>query len=327
MTVKNSITAIGLALTAGMFAIAQAQDGEDKDFNISGLTDPRDGYPDISPDGQYVAFQSNRSGAWQLWLVKADGTGLRRLTHSGANDVTPVWSPDGAKIMFASDRAGGASRDFDPAETFDARDIYVMDVAGGFENAETTVTRIIENDADDMHPEWADGGTKVVFNRVYKTEDGADILIANIDGSNETMVETERGWNTYAAMTPDAKRLVYRGTVEETRDGESVQNSDVFSSRIDGSDRNRLTDDPAFDGWPAISPDGGTIAFASSRSGEANHIYLMPVGGGGPRQITFGDKFHYTQPAWSADGTKLAAFRWQADGAGEIGHIVMIKLE
>lgn len=318
-----------LFTAAGFFALAvnptSAQEADQS--NIAGLTDPRDGYPDISPDGEHVVFQSNRSGTWQLWLVKTDGTGLKRLTHSGANDVTPVWSPDGTKIMFASDRAGGAARDFDPAETFDARDVYIMDVSEGFDDAEATATRIIENDADDMHPEWADGGRKVVFNRVYETEDGADILIVNIDGNDETMVETERGWNTYAAMTPDAKRLVYRGTVEETRDGETVQNSEVFSARSDGSDRMRLTNHPAFDGWPTISPDGKTIAFASSRSGEAYHIYLMPIGGGKPRQITFGDAFHYTQPAWSADGTKLAAFRWKEDEAGEIGHIVMLSLE
>lgn len=318
-----------LFTAAGFFALAvnptSAQEADQS--NIAGLTDPRDGYPDISPDGEHVVFQSNRSGTWQLWLVKTDGTGLKRLTHSGANDVTPVWSPDGTKIMFASDRAGGAARDFDPAETFDARDVYIMDVSEGFDDAEATATRIIENDADDMHPEWADGGRKVVFNRVYETEDGADILIVNIDGNDETMVETERGWNTYAAMTPDAKRLVYRGTVEETRDGETVQNSEVFSARSDGSDRMRLTNHPAFDGWPTISPDGKTIAFASSRSGEAYHIYLMPIGGGKPRQITFGDAFHYTQPAWSADGTKLAAFRWKEDEAGEIGHMVLIEIE
>lgn len=323
MSPKLLFAAASFAAIAGNSTFAQ----ETGQSNITALTDPRDGYPDISPDGEHVVFQSNRSGTWQLWLVKADGIGLRRLTHSGATDVTPVWSPDGAKIMFASDRGGGAARYFDPAETFNARDVYVMDVSGGFENAEATTVRIVESAADDMHPEWADGGDKVVFNRVYETEDGADILIADIDGSEETIVQTERGWNTYAAMTPDGTRLVYRGTTEEIRDGETVHNSDIFSSRVDGSDRKRLTDDPAFDGWPAISPDGETIAFASSRSGEAYHIYLMPVSGGEPRQITFESKFHYTQPAWSADGKTLAAFRWQEDEAAEIGHVVMIELK
>lgn len=58
-----------------------------------------------------------------------------------------------------------------------------------------------------------------------------------------------------------------------------------------------------------------------------NHIYLMPADGGVPRQVTLGSKFHYTQPVWSADGTELAAFRWQEDENGEIGDIVLLDLE
>lgn len=319
--------AICLTFVPWLCGDAHAQETQRVIPHVTGVTSPRDGYPDIAPDGEYIVFQSNRSGTWQLWIVKPDGAELQRLTRSGANDVTPVWSPDGRNIMFASDRSGGARRDFDPAESFDARDIYVMDVSGGFEKAEQTVTRIIADEADDMHPEWADAGRKVVFNRVYDTGDGADILIAGIDGSNVRVLDTDSGWNTYAAMTPDGKHLVYRGIVDEMHDGTAPENSDIFSAHPDGSNRARLTDDPSFDGWPAVSPDGKIIAFASSRSGEAYHIYLMPVSGGEPRQVTFGSQFNYTQPAWSADGTKLAAFRWNGDEAGEIGHIVLIELE
>lgn len=295
--------------------------------DVTGVTDPRDGYPDISPDGQRIVFQSNRSGTWQLWLVDIDGSGLQRLTHTGANDVTPVWSPDGTRIMFASDRTGGAHRGFDPAESFDARDIYVMDVSGGPGEAEATVRRIVGTRADEMHPEWANAGRSVVFNRVNDSQDGADIVITDIDGERETVVDTLAGWNTYAALAPDDGRLVYRGTTEETLDGETVQNSDVFSSRVDGSNRKRLTESAAFDGWPAISPDGKTIAFASNRSGDAFHIYLMPIDGGEMLQVTSGSRFHYTQPAWSPDGRRLAAFRWQADGIGEVGHVVLLDVD
>lgn len=89
---------------------------------VTGVTELRDGYPDISPDGVRIVFQSNRTGTWQLWIVNIDGTGLLRLTHTGANDTSPVWSPDGTEIMFASDRAGGESRDLDPSESYSVRD-------------------------------------------------------------------------------------------------------------------------------------------------------------------------------------------------------------
>ncbi|HEX6259316.1 MAG TPA: hypothetical protein VFZ51_01595, partial [Woeseiaceae bacterium] len=105
-----------------------------------------------------------------------------------------------------------------------------------------------------------------------------------------------------------------------------VQNSDLYIAMRDGSKRVRLTSDPAFDGWPAISPNGEEIAFASNREESGVfHLYVMALDGSNVRQITKGT-YHYTQPAWSADGTRLAAFRWLEDDAGEIGHIVMIDL-
>ena len=51
----------------------------------------------------------------------------------------------------------------------------------------------------------------------------------------------------------------------------------------------------------------------------------MPVAGGAPRQVTTGE-FNHTQPAWSPDGRRLAAYRWAQDRGGEIGHIVWIDL-
>ena len=133
-------------------------------------------------------------------MVNTDGTGLTRLTDSAANDTTPVWSPDGAKVLFASDRAGGAPREFDTAESYDARDVFNMDVSAGLAGAEDTVARLIENPADDMHPEWADGGRTIVLNRVYETGDGADIVVTDSDGRNERIVGTRRGWSRRTAI-------------------------------------------------------------------------------------------------------------------------------
>jgi len=62
--------------------------------------------PEASPDGQQVVFMSHRDGNWELYLVRLDGSGLRRLTHHPANDGLPAWSPDGRYLAFISDRSG-----------------------------------------------------------------------------------------------------------------------------------------------------------------------------------------------------------------------------
>ena len=63
--------------------------------------------PAGSPNGQSVAFMSQRDGNWEVYRVNLDGTGLARLTNNGANDGLPAWSPDGSSIAFASNRDGG----------------------------------------------------------------------------------------------------------------------------------------------------------------------------------------------------------------------------
>jgi serine/threonine protein kinase len=62
--------------------------------------------PEASPDGQRVAFMSQRDGNWEVYVVNLDGTGLQRLTRNPTNDGLPTWSPDGRHIAFVSDRDG-----------------------------------------------------------------------------------------------------------------------------------------------------------------------------------------------------------------------------
>jgi Tol biopolymer transport system component len=65
-----------------------------------------DSNPAWSPDGTKIAFQSDRSGNRQVWVMNADGTGLVNLTNRSGDDNSPAWWPDGTKIAFASDRGG-----------------------------------------------------------------------------------------------------------------------------------------------------------------------------------------------------------------------------
>jgi Tol biopolymer transport system component len=62
--------------------------------------------PVWSPDDKRIAFCSTRTGKYEIWVINADGSGLQQLTHApGAQLISPVWSPDGARL--ACGRIGG----------------------------------------------------------------------------------------------------------------------------------------------------------------------------------------------------------------------------
>lgn len=92
--------------------------------------------PSLSPDGERIAFVSNRDGNYEIYVMDADGKNLQRVTRDSGTDIDPVWSPDGQWLAFASDRDG----DFE---------IYIVQVDG------SGLRQLTENDADDLKPAWS----------------------------------------------------------------------------------------------------------------------------------------------------------------------------
>ena len=300
---------VGLAA----FIAATAAPAQTPSPTVTRLTEPQDDYPDVSPDGATILFQSNRSGTWQLWRLGRDGSGIARITNDGFNHRQPAWSPDGTMVAYSSDQGLTGGR----------RAIWLMAAPG----SDITVRprKLSGGAGQDVHPKWLAGGKGLVFNRIAADGKQADVHIVTLDG-NERKIDLGKGLNTYASVDKTGLRIVYRGTTQETGPSGPVENSDVFTANADGSGKRRLTDDPAFDGWPAISPDGTAIAFASRRGGDKFRLYLMPIDGGAATEIRAPAGYNYTQPAWDRDGTSLIAFRWTADSAGEVGQLVRVPL-
>jgi TolB protein len=69
-------------------------------------SEAEDMFPSWSPDGEKIAFQSNRTGNEDIYVLSLNDKGLSRITNDPAKDGRPTWSPDGNKIAFSSDRSG-----------------------------------------------------------------------------------------------------------------------------------------------------------------------------------------------------------------------------
>ena len=120
------------------------------------------------PATEKIVFVSNRDGNSEIYIMNPDGSGQTNLTHHRGNDYSPVWSPTGRQILFASERGGNIS------------DLYVMDADGD------NVRRVFRKRVERRHPTWAPDGEQIAYYRV----DGGEIAIytASIDGRNEKRV-------------------------------------------------------------------------------------------------------------------------------------------
>jgi len=95
-----------------------------------------DSRPAWSPNGQRIAFASDRWGNSEIYVMNADGSNAMNLTDNAADDFQPAWSPDGTRIAFTSDRDGNW-------------EIYVMNADGSGQ------TNLTDNPAMDHAPAWS----------------------------------------------------------------------------------------------------------------------------------------------------------------------------
>jgi Tol biopolymer transport system component len=121
--------------------------------------------PAWSPDGQMIAFVGRPGLGEPIYVVRADGSGLRNLTPKPVGTyAAPAWSPDGRKLAFVSDRDGNS-------------EVYVMNANG---EGQRSLTR---NPAYDADPAWSHDGRKIAF--VSNRDGSYGIYVMNADGSGQ----------------------------------------------------------------------------------------------------------------------------------------------
>ena len=187
------------------------------------------------PDGQRIAFHGqgltdpNNSGRFHIFVMDSDGQNLVQLTSGNSNNLRPDIAPDGATIVFRSDRAGRA--------------IFVMDTNG--EN----ITQLTDTDGSTDTPSWSPDGSSIAFAR------NGDIWVMAADGSAQQLVFDDPRSAHSPAWSPDGTMLAYV-TDRDTQPGHSEQA--IYVTDLGGDVHIRLTDDGF---GPAWSPSGDKVVF------------------------------------------------------------------
>jgi Tol biopolymer transport system component len=219
-----------------------------------------------------IAFQSDRNGNWDIYVMNIDGSNLVQLTHNPAADEYPVWSPDGTQIAFYSDRDGNS-------------EIYIMDADGSNQR------RLTNHPAHDRSPAWSPDGKLIAFDS--DRESNQETYIINVDGSGLTPLTRTIGRNILPAWSPDGKRIAYTGN--------RYLGWNVYVMNVDTSDDERVTEGHGAC-RPDWSPDSQKIAFVSQEADGKGDIWLMNPDGS-EKQLLTTDKNNYDYyPAWSPDG-------------------------
>jgi TolB protein len=221
-----------------------------------------------------------------LFVVDADGSGLRQLSHDDLRRSSLAWSPDGSRIAYI--QTGGE---------FPPWNIFIASADGQQVQQLTHQIHQFENG-----PAWSPDGRRVVFAR-GGADEPYELYVIAADGSNLRRLTSGGGNHLDPTWSPDGRRIAFVAA--------SVPNSGLthlFVMDADGSGPHRITPYRGFEDDPAWSPDGALIAFVLRGVGHhpPDRLILIGPDGSDPVSLYRCDADCAIQSvAWAPDGTKL----------------------
>lgn len=227
--------------------------------NLQDLSQSPNGWdsaPQYSPDARLIAFQSNRQGNQDLYVMNGDGTNKRNITNSSELDLEFSWSPDGMRLAF----------------TRVQQDTYVLYVIGA---SGTGLLPLSSTSEDYRYPAWSPNGLEIACARFNAATRRRQIVVMNADGSNVRAISDTADNAAFPQWSKDGSRVYYFVTGFGVR----VKSIDgLFSSSLAGFYPRSLS-------W---SPDGQWFIEADSLSivkiaADLSSFTRMGVGGFQPR--------------------------------------------
>ncbi|MEM7087143.1 MAG: hypothetical protein AAF489_13230 [Bacteroidota bacterium] len=215
------------------------------------------------------------------------------LTHHEADDRYGSYSPDGAHIIFESNRDGNW-------------EIYSMDADGKNQQ------RLTNNEADDRRPSWHPNGKKIIFESDRSGTNQLYVLSLRNRKIKPVNIEGLDGEPIFARFSPDGKEIAF-----SCKKSDDTSNIMIISKN--GKKVKSLTSNPFRSHYPNWSPDGKMLLFFSRHEtdNEDDEIYKINRDGSGEKRLTHWPKHNFC-PSWSNDGKRIAYVTSMQDNRPEI---------
>jgi Tol biopolymer transport system component len=185
------------------------------------VVDLKASQPNNSYQGLIAFTSATENGNTDIYTIRADGSEMTNITNNPANDYSPLWSPDGERIGFISERNGNTG-------------IFIMDPDS------SNLTQLTDNPGYDGFFSWSPDGTKIAYlSSAGNDSNVSQLVIMNADGSNKTIL-TELGSYIFLGWSPSGQKIAYQKQFLETN---GPQANEVHVVDIDGTNHYQ---------WPAI---------------------------------------------------------------------------
>ena len=276
-----------------------------------------------------IVYSSLRPGNWDIFYFASAGAAPRRLTDHPGLDYDAALSPDGRWVVFTSERRGNP-------------DLYALELDGGAQ-----ARLLIDSPAMEDQVAFSPDGRSIAF--VSTASGNADIYVLPFNPETPqslaaaTNVTNHPGGDFRPDFSPDGARIAFTTDRDTPVSGHPIfaftrqREGDVYVMKTDGSDVQRLTATPDWDGSPEWSADGGTLYFYSARPREivgpptspilgqegGFRIWAMDADGSNPRAVT-PEGVEALAPAVMSDGRvayqKRTGFaRWSIESVAADG--------
>ena len=320
---------------AGNLDIYSQRVGGENSINLTKDSAADDSQPAFAPDGERIAFRSEREGGG-IFIMGATGESVRRVTDFGYH---PAWSPDGLQFLCVTQSVS------DPAFRFTTSQLWAVMIATGEK-------RLI-SESDAVQPSWSPNGHRIAYWGPAASTGSGDIWTIPAAGGQAVAVTTEPSIDWNPVWAPDGRHLyfssdrggsmnLWRVLIDE-RSGRPLGRAEPVTTGVGASSQHvtlssdgrriayvtlvqtmnlqKVAFDPSTEtvrgalesitrgsravAQPHPAPDGELLAFNSS--GQQEDIFVVQADGGGLRQLT-DDSFQDRAARWSPDGQRVAFY-------------------